>query len=81
MAYLDGFVVPVPRDKIDAYCVMANAVMNLWLEHGALSFVEAAGDDVPESVLTSFPVAVKATVNEVAFFSFITTATARTAMQ
>lgn len=72
MAYLDGFVVPVPRDKIDAYCVMARAMMDLWLEHGALSVVEAAGDDVPEGVLTSFPMAVKATVDEVVFFSFIT---------
>lgn len=72
MSYLDGFVVPVPRDKVDAYCAMAKAMMDLWLEHGALSGIEAAGDDVPDGVLTSFPMAVKATADEVVFFSFIT---------
>lgn len=72
MAYLDGFVVPVPKDKIDAYCAMSKTMLALWLEHGALSWMEAAGDDVPDGVLTSFPMAVKATPDEVVFFSFIT---------
>lgn len=72
MAYLDGFVVPVPRDKIDAYCVMSKAMLELWIEHGALSGTEAAGEDVPDGVLTSFPMSVKAAADEVVFFSFIT---------
>lgn len=72
MAYLDGFVLAVPRDQIDAYCAMAKTMMDIWLEHGALSGVEAAGHDVPEGVLTSFPMAVKAAADEVVFFSFIT---------
>ena len=37
MAYLDGFVLAVPRDQIDAYCAMAKTMMDIWLEHGALS--------------------------------------------
>lgn len=72
MAYLDGFVVPVPRDKIDAYCAMSKVMMDLWLEHGALSGTEAAGEDVPDGVLTPFPMSVKAAADEVVFFSFIT---------
>ena len=72
MAYLDGFVVPVPRDNIEAYRAMSKTMLDIWVEHGALSGIEAAGDDVPDGVLTSFPFAVKATVEEVVFFSFIT---------
>lgn len=72
MPYIDGFVVPVPRDKIEEYCAMASEALDIWMDHGALSAVEAMGDDVPEGKLTSFPMAVKLNEDEVAFFSFIT---------
>ncbi len=70
--YIDGFVVPVPRDRVDDYCAMSDTALGLWIEHGALSAVEAMGDDVPDGVTTSFPMAVQATEGEVVFFSFIT---------
>jgi uncharacterized protein YbaA (DUF1428 family) len=70
--YIDGFVVPVPQDRIEDYRVMAEEAMALWIEHGALSAVEAMGDDVPDGVVTSFPMAVRAEPGEVVFFSFIT---------
>lgn len=44
--YVDGFVVPVPSEKIDAYRVMAEEAGKIWLEHGALQFVESIADDV-----------------------------------
>lgn len=70
--YLDGFVVPVPKDRIDDYRAMAERANALWIEHGALSAVEAMGDDVPDGTLTSFPMAVTLQPGEVVFFSFIT---------
>jgi uncharacterized protein YbaA (DUF1428 family) len=72
VAYIDGFVVPVPRDRIDDYCAVSQEALALWIEHGALSAVEAVGDDVPDGNVTSFPMAVLLNEDEVVFFSFIT---------
>jgi uncharacterized protein YbaA (DUF1428 family) len=70
--YVDGFVVPVPKDRVEDYRKHAATALDVWIEHGALSAVEAMGDDVPEGVTTSFPMAVKLEEGEVVFFSFIT---------
>jgi uncharacterized protein YbaA (DUF1428 family) len=70
--YVDGFVVPVPKDRIEDYRKYAGMTLDVWMEHGALSAVEAMGDDVPDGVTTSFPMAVKLEPGEVVFFSFIT---------
>jgi uncharacterized protein YbaA (DUF1428 family) len=72
MPYVDGFVVPVPKGKVEAYRAMAQAAGEVWMEHGALSFMECVGDDVPFGELTSFPRAVHATEDEVVMFSWIT---------
>jgi len=70
--YIDGFVVPVKRDRIEEYVAMAREMAALWIKHGAQSVVEAIGDDVPQGEVTSFPRAVKLEPDEVAFFSWIT---------
>lgn len=72
MAYVDGFVVPVPKDKLDAYKELARKASEVWMEHGALSYVECVADDVPYGELTSFPRAVQATDDEIVIFSWVT---------
>lgn len=72
MPYVDGFVIAVPRQNIEAYKAMARRAGDLWKEHGALAYVECIGDDVPYGQLTSFPRAVQATDDEVVVFSWIT---------
>lgn len=72
MAYVDGFILAVPKDKIDAYKAITEIAGRVWMEHGALSYVECVGDDVPYGELTSFPRAVQATDDEVVIFSWIT---------
>ena len=71
MSYVDGFVVPVPLDKIEAYKAHARKAGEIWKEYGALAFVECIGDDVPHGTLTSFPRAEQATDDEVIIFSWI----------
>ena len=44
----------------------------VWMEHGALSYVECFGDDVPVGDLTSFPRAVQAKDDEIVVFSWAT---------
>jgi uncharacterized protein YbaA (DUF1428 family) len=72
MPYVDGFVLAVPRANLDAYRAMARLGGEVWKEHGALSYVECLGDDVPYGELTSFPRAVQAKEDEVVVFSWIT---------
>jgi uncharacterized protein YbaA (DUF1428 family) len=70
--YVDGFVLAVPKDKIDAYKKMATLGGEVWMEHGALSYVETIADDVPYGELTSFPRAVQAKEDEIVVFSWVT---------
>lgn len=71
MPYIDGFVVAVPKQNIDAYKAMARKAGAVWKEHGALAVVECIGDDVPYGELTSFPRAVQAKEDEIVIFSWI----------
>ena len=71
MSYVDGFVIPVPKAALEAYKKMARTGGDVWMEHGALSYFECVGDDVPMGELTSFPRAVQAKEDEVVVFSFV----------
>ncbi|HEY1078339.1 MAG TPA: DUF1428 domain-containing protein [Fontimonas sp.] len=71
MAYIDGFVVPVPKKNVDAYRKMARKAGKIWIEHGALFFQECVEDDVKPGKWTSFPQAVKLKADEVVMFSWI----------
>ena len=71
MPYVDGFVIPVSKDKVEDYKAHAKKCGEVWMELGALSFVECVGDDVPYGQLTSFPRAVQAKDNETIIFSWI----------
>lgn len=71
MAYVDGFVLPVPEDKLDAYRRMARKAGRIWIEHGALEFRECVADDVPEGKTTDFYRAVKRKEGETVVFSWI----------
>jgi uncharacterized protein YbaA (DUF1428 family) len=71
MSYVDGFVVAVPRENIEAYKSLARTAGEIWKEYGALAYVECIGDDVPYGELTSFPRAVQAKEDEVVVFSWI----------
>jgi uncharacterized protein YbaA (DUF1428 family) len=72
MAYIDGFVLPVPRKNREAYRAMAELAMAVFREHGALNVVECWGDDIPDGEVTSFPMAVKCNADETVVFSWIT---------
>ncbi len=72
MPYVDGFVLAVPKDRLEEYKDMARLAGSVWMEHGALSYVETTADDVPYGELTSFPRAVQAKDDEIVVFSWIT---------
>ena len=43
--YIDGFVLPVPRDQLKTYREVVEKVAEIWKEHGALDYSEYVGDD------------------------------------
>jgi len=71
MSYVDGFVVPVPKAKLDEYKKLARTASQVWLEHGALEYREWIADDVKPGKLTSFPQSVKLEEGETVVFSWI----------
>ncbi len=71
MAYVDGFIVPVPKKSLDAYRRMAKKAGKVWREHGALEFRETVADDVKVGKWTSFPRSVKLKAGETVVFSWI----------
>lgn len=71
MSYVDGFVVPVPKKKLDAYRRMARKTGKVWREHGALEYIECLADDVKPGKVTSFPQSVKLKDGETVVFSWI----------
>ena len=71
MNYVDGFVVPVPKKNLAAYRRMAQKAGKVWMEHGALEYVECVADDVKPGKTTSFPQSVKLKPDETVVFSYI----------
>lgn len=71
MTYVDGFLLPVPTKKLQAYRRMARKAGKVWREHGALEFREFVADDVSVGKVTSFPRSVKLKPGETVIFSWI----------
>lgn len=71
MRYVDGFVLPVPKKNLQAYKAMARKAGKIWMEHGALEYIECMADDVKPGKLTSFPQSVKLKPDETVVFSWI----------
>ena len=69
--YVDGFVIALPKDNIDAYRRIAREAGKIWREHGALEYRECVADDVEKGKVTSFPRAVKLKPDEIVVFSWI----------
>ena len=71
MAYVDGFIVPVPKQKVDGYREVARKAGAIWRDHGALEYREWVADDVKPGKVTSFPQSVQLGPDETVIFAWI----------
>jgi uncharacterized protein YbaA (DUF1428 family) len=69
--YIDGFVLPVSRDRLDDYKLLVEAVAEIWKEHGALEYREYVGDDLILDGTRSFTDLAAAADGEVIVFGWV----------
>ena len=69
--YVDGFVLPVPKDKIDLYRSMAEEASKVWREHGALEYRECIAEDTDAKEMVSFLQMAGAGPDETVAFAWI----------
>ena len=69
--YIDGFVLPVPSERLDDYRRLVEAVADVWKEHGALDYQEFVGDDLSLEGTRSFTDLVAASGEESIVFGWV----------
>lgn len=74
--YVDGFVLVVPKDKVEEYKKMAEGGRDTWIRYGALEYYECRGDDLAPQEMggeraLAFPEMIGATSEDTVWFSFI----------
>jgi len=69
--YIDGFVIPVPKDRIEDYRRMAEKAAVVWKEYGALDYWECVGDDLSAKDMVSFSHLAQAGPDETVVFAWV----------
>lgn len=69
--YVDGFIIPIPKNKMGAYKKMAKLGCKTWMKHGALAYYECVADDIKAPYSMNFPTMCKTKKNETVIFAFI----------
>lgn len=69
--YIDGFVIPVPKDRIEDYRRVAEKAALVWKEYGALDYWECVCDDVAAKDMVSFPQLAQAGPDETVVFAWV----------
>ncbi len=71
MAYVDGYVLPVPKKNLATYRRMARKAGKIWREHGALEYRECVGDDLATKMAMPFTKPFKTKPGETVIFAWV----------
>jgi uncharacterized protein YbaA (DUF1428 family) len=69
--YVDGFLIPIAKNKVSKYKETAQKASEIWKELGALEYYECVGDDLDIEEIVSFKKAANASEEETVIFSWI----------
>lgn len=69
--YVDGFLIPVPKANIELYKQIAEKAGQIWMDHGALEYIECMADDLDHENFVSFKQSAGASEDETVMFSWI----------
>jgi len=69
--YVDGFVISLPRNKIDDYRRIAERSGEVWRDHGALEYRECVGEDLNVKGQVPFPRLINSKPDETVVFAWI----------
>ena len=69
--YIDGFVLPVPKNHLDEYQSVALKIAEIWKEYGALAYFEYVGEDLKLEGTRSFPEVIEAKEDEAIVFGWV----------
>jgi uncharacterized protein YbaA (DUF1428 family) len=69
--YVDGFLIPIPKKNVAKYRALARKACKIWMELGALEYVECIGDDLSPKMPATFPKTLKNKPGDTVLFSWI----------
>lgn len=69
--YIDGFVIPLAKDRVEDYRLVAEKASSIWKEHGALDYWECLGDDLTVEGMVSFSQLAQAGPEETVIFAWV----------
>lgn len=68
--YIDGFLLPIPKARLEEYRAIAEQAAAIWIEHGALQYTECASDDLSTDFCRSFTDAAAAGEGQTVIFAW-----------
>jgi alkaline phosphatase len=69
--YVDGFIIPIKKNKLKAYKKMATIGRKVWMQHGALDYYECVGAKLDNEWGLPFKKLCKLKSDETVIFAFI----------
>ena len=70
MKYIDGFVLPIAKERLQEHQAIAEAACEIWKDHGALEYCECVGDGLSTECSRSYLDMTNATDDEVVIFAW-----------
>ena len=69
--YVDGYIIPIPKNKIKEYKKMAKLGRDTWMKYGALAYFECEAEDVKPAYGMSFLKMAQVKKNETVILAFV----------
>jgi uncharacterized protein YbaA (DUF1428 family) len=69
--YVDGYIIPIKKKKLNAYKKMATIGRKVWMKYGALDYYECVGAKLDSAWGTPFKKLCKLKPDETLIFAFV----------